>query len=41
LGKNGEPKQGIDINLSLSLDGYYEKIQTLLSTDEEGKVTLG
>jgi hypothetical protein len=41
LGKNGEPKSGIELSLNLRLKEINEDIVSVLTTDNEGKVSLG
>ncbi|KAM3139602.1 hypothetical protein pb186bvf_008247 [Paramecium bursaria] len=41
LGKNGEPKQGITLDIQLLIQDLNEQISVSLITDQDGKVTLG
>lgn len=41
LGKNGEPKEGITINLSFLSKKISSEIKITLETDKDGKISLG
>jgi len=41
LGKNGEPKSKIRVNVNLQPKFYHDSIYETLETDEDGKITLG
>lgn len=41
LGKNGEPKQGVTMNLCFKSKKIISQIKITLETDKEGKITLG
>lgn len=40
LGKNGEPKHGIDVNLCFHLLGNHQ-VNVMLTTDNQGRIILG
>lgn len=41
LGKNGEPKSGVELNIKFTLKQKSTAIDTSLTTDEKGRVILG
>jgi len=41
LGKNGEPKEGLQMNLNFNSKNIDNELTTSLETDKEGKISLG